>query len=103
MAMTSDLLEKFNWGRVVKDHTIGPYTIREFHPRKRQGVELISEVDETVTWFQGYIDGRDTHESWQSLEDAMVGLVVRRMVGLNSSAINYHFMAGLRGLAQDRQ
>ncbi len=96
----SDLHEKFNWGQVVKDHVIGPYTIREYHPRKRQGKNVLPEIDGTAVEFHGYIDGQDTHESWASLEDAVVGMIVRRMVGLNRSAIAVHFMAGLRGMSE---
>jgi hypothetical protein len=91
----SNLNEKFPWGLIVKDHEIGPYTIREYHPGKREGVEVLKMPDMDVTQFHGYIDGKDTHESWNSLEDAMVGLIVRRFLGANNSAINYHFMAGL--------
>lgn len=91
--------EKFTWGRVVKDHHIGPYMIREYHPRKVKDVELTREIDESKVCFHGYIDGKSVGETWESLEDAMVGLIVRRVVGLNHSKIGYHFMAGLRGIA----
>lgn len=95
----ADLNEKFPWGRIIKDHDIGIYTIREYHPRQRRGVEVLPSIDETETQYHGYIDGKDTHESWVTLEDAMVGLIVRRMIGPNNSSINHHFMAGLRALA----
>jgi hypothetical protein len=97
----ADLNENFPWGLVVKDHAIGPYVIREYHPRKRRGSEVLRTIDETATEFHGYIDGKDTHEGWATLEDAMVGLIVRKLVGVNSGKINYHFMAGLRAMATD--
>lgn len=95
----SDLSKKFHWGLVVADHNIGPYTIREYHPGKLDGVTILSEPNMDITEFHGYIDGKDTHESWSSLDDALVGLIVKRTAGLNKSVIASHFMAGLRGMA----
>ena len=93
----SDLSQTFHWGHVVKEYDIGPYTIREFHPRVREGNRVLAAIDPTKTEFYGYIDGKDTHESWPKLEDAMAGLIVRRFIGANNSAISQHFMLGLRG------
>lgn len=95
----ADLNATFPWGQIVKDHEIGHYTIREYHPRQRKGGEVLRQIDQTVTQFHGYINGKDVHESWNSLEDAMAGLIVRRLVGASHSAINHHFMAGLRALS----
>lgn len=96
----ADLTERFPWGLIVKDHKIGPYTIREFHPHKRQGSQVTRDIDEYVTEFHGYIDGKDTHESWSTLEEAMAGLIVRKFIGMNNSQIGYHFVAGLRAMSE---
>lgn len=96
----SDLRDKFHWGRIVKDHAIGTYVIREYHPHLRDGKTVTREIDTSTTEFHGYIDGKDTHESWATLEDAMAGLIVRRIVGHSNGSINYHFMAGLRAMAK---
>jgi hypothetical protein len=89
------LKDRFPWGHVVADHQIGPYTLREYYPRVVDGVEVTQMIDNSKTMFHGYIDGKDAHESWNSLEEAMVGLIVRRFLGANSSAVSHHFMAGL--------
>ncbi|WP_028955934.1 hypothetical protein [Sulfitobacter sp. 20_GPM-1509m] len=93
----------FAWGRVIEDHTVGPYTIREFHPRKVQGAAILREIDTERTEFHGYIDGKTTGESWPTLEDAMAGLIVHRIVGFNSRDINYHFVAGLRAMTTPQE
>lgn len=91
--------ENFNWGLVINEHKIGPYVILEYHPRKVEGVTVTREIDKGNVRFHGYIDSQDTCEGWGSLDEALVGLIVRRTVGMNSSLIAYHFMAGLRGIA----
>lgn len=96
----ADLTEGFPWGKIVIDHLVGPYIIREYHPHKRSGATVLREIDEAITQFHGYIDGKDTHESWNTLEDAMAGLIVRNIVGDNNGSINFHFMAGLRAMVK---
>lgn len=93
---------KFNWGQVIHDYEIGPYVIRAYHPRQVRGNEVTREIDEDRIEYHGYIDGKDTSESWGTLEDAMAGLIVRRILGLNAGNINYHFVAGLRAMAEDK-
>ena len=94
--------DKFPWGLVIKDHEIGPYTIREYHPRKVEGVVVKNEINRDVVQYHGYIDGKDTHESWSTLEDAMAGMIVRKIIGLNASQIGYHFVAGLRAMGAEQ-
>lgn len=72
----TDLTKEFTWGRIVKDHAVGPYTIREFHPRKMRA-GILREVDETVTHFHGYAYGSDMNESWESYDAALAGLRAR--------------------------
>jgi hypothetical protein len=74
----------FAWGQIQEIHEIGPYKIIEY-VCKSTGEDL----------FHGEIDGEDTHESWDSLDDALAGLIVRRNLGPNHSQINQHFMAGI--------
>jgi hypothetical protein len=88
-------------GRIVETYRIGPYVIVEYHPHKLQGSNYLREIDESRTEFYGYEDGKKARESWNSLEEAMVGLIVKHFVGLNYHAINRHFMAGLKAMAED--
>lgn len=86
-------------GRIIETYRIGPYVIVKYHPHKLQGSNYLREIDELRTEFYGYEDGKKSRETWGSLEEAMTGLVVKHFAGLNCSAINRHFMAGLRSMA----
>lgn len=86
----SDLSKRFPWGRVIEDHAIGRFTIREYHNKNSDFV-----------LFHGFVDGKDAHESWLTIEDAIVGLIVLSIAGLNNRQIAQHFMAGLRAIAED--
>lgn len=92
--------DRFSWGRVVDRFEIGPYTLLAFHPRIVEGGRRLREIDETKTHYHGYIGGKDTNESWSTLEDAMAGIIVKRILGPNHHAINYHFVSGLRAMAE---
>ena len=89
----------FPWGLKTADMEIGQYTVRAFHPYKVLNGRVTSEPDQEVTHYHGYIDGKDCNETWVSLDEALVGLIVRRNVGLNHRQINEHFMAGLHAMA----
>jgi hypothetical protein len=95
-----ELRKKFAWGFVIEDIEIGPYTVRSFHPHKREGGRPTGENDLDVIHYHGYIDGKDCHESWLTLDDALLGMIVRRKVGANCRQINEHFMAGLNAMEQ---
>lgn len=95
------LRKPFPWGVVIEDIEIGPYIVRAFHPRKYRGGQLLSTSDPEVVHYHGYIDGKDCNESWLTLDDALVGMIVRRAVGPNCRQINEHFMAGLNAMKSD--
>lgn len=86
-------------GHVIKTYVVGPYTIHEYHPHKIEGSNYLREIDKEATMFYGYVEGGKQREIWETLDDALVGLVVKRNAGLNNSAIARHFIAGLRGLS----
>ena len=95
-------LQKFSWGRVIQRHEIGLYEVIEYHPWKETSGPRTRPwpVDEEQTNFHGYIDGKDTHEAWLSLDEALVGMIVTRYVGLNAHSIAAHFMAGLKAMSR---
>ena len=93
-----DLVKKFPWGFVIEFMEIGPYYVRAFHPKKLEDNRGVGVNDTDVTHYHGYIDGKDCHESWLTLDDALAGMIVRRNVGLNCRQINEHFMAGLNAM-----
>lgn len=76
---------KFPWGEVVDHHEIGPYGIIEY--KKGSTGEIL---------FHGTIDGKDTNRSWDNLEEALVGLIVKRNIGCNHDIIARHFIAGIK-------
>lgn len=68
-------LEKdFPWGEVIKTHVIGEYQIIQY---------IDSDNEET---FQGYINFKDTRESFHSLEEAITGAICYKYDGANSQA-----------------
>ena len=89
---------RFPWGRVIDDIDVGKYTIRMFHPYKTDGVRVSNEVDETVTYYHGYIDNVDVFESWITLDECLAGLIVRANLGANHRHINEHFIAGIKAM-----
>ena len=95
----TDLNKPFPWGLIIEDIEVGPYTVRSFHPEKFDQNGYGSGFNRTdVIHYHGYIDGKSCNESWLTLDDALVGMIVRRNVGVNCSQINEHFMAGLNAM-----
>lgn len=67
---------KFVWGNPIKWHEIGPYTLLEYECK-------ISKK----TSFYGWIHGKRTNSSWDSLETGLIGLFVRKSLGMNNDNI----------------
>jgi hypothetical protein len=89
----------FNWGLSIQTFEVGPYSILEYHPYKSDGARITKVIDNETTQYHGYIDGKDTHESYETLDDALAGLIVRRSLGTDHSQINQHFIAGIAALS----
>ena len=79
---TFEMSEKFPWGRIVEEHEIGPYKILEYTDK---------ETGETLF--------HSGNESWSTLDEALVGVIVKRNLGPNHRQVNEHFMAGINALA----
>lgn len=77
---------EFNWGRVVDVHVVGEYQIVEYIDRNER-----DRTDKGETSFHGYIDWLDEHNSFFSLDEALVGLIARKYEGSNSHAGEYFF------------
>ena len=92
MERTTNLMElkmnhPFTWGQVVNIHAIGEYSIVEYQPWKTDGCRLkIGDVDFENYLFHGYIDGKCTSRSWESLDAALVGLIAYKRDGPNTQA-----------------
>jgi hypothetical protein len=95
MKRTTDIYEikngfPFNWGEALSVYDVGPYTILAFHPWKRDGFTVLTgEADKTITHFHGWIKGKDSHTSWETLDGALAGLIAYRHDGSNCRAGEY--------------
>ena len=92
-------MSKFAWGTVIERHRVGPYTLVEYHPFKS---DVRAMVDTDVTLYYGVIDGVDQKESWEKLDEALAGLIVRRALGSDHRGVAAHFIAGVRAMSQRR-
>lgn len=84
----------FPWGLVKQTHEVGPYMVVEYHPRKTKGCEVTREIDHDQTMYHPYVDGRDTSNSFSSLEEALAFSIAYRKEGGNTRAHTY-FIRGL--------
>lgn len=71
-------VDLFVWGKVIKVHTIGDLTI----------VEYENSFDNQVL-FHAYYGDLDTHESFGTLDIAIVGALGYKYDGRNSQACRY--------------
>ena len=84
---------KYPWGRIVRIHYVGEYQIIESKPWKRDGCTVLSnQVDEFADHeFHPYLNETDAHESYESLDAALAGIIAYKHEGCNHRA-NRYFM-----------
>ena len=90
MATLVQDLENFPWGKVIKVHDIGPYVLVEY---VQQGITNSPTNGEI--FFAGYIHCESVSQSWCSLEEALIGLIVLAKIGPNASAATALICRGL--------
>jgi hypothetical protein len=61
----------FSEGYMRTEHRVGRYTFLEYHPHTADG----KETDWDRVRFAGFVNNHDMRMSWDTIEDAMVGLV----------------------------
>lgn len=76
--------EIFLWGKIIQIHILGKYELIECHPWISR-----SKYDKEKVNFHGYIDGKDVSMYWNSLEEAIVGLIAYNRDGSNSQAAHF--------------
>jgi hypothetical protein len=82
----------FTWGRVMDFYEIGNYTILKFHPWiSEDGVIKTGKPDTQEISYHGWIDGEDSHHSFDSLDAALAGLIGYRNLGPNDGPKAGHF------------
>jgi len=90
---------EFTWGKLVAWHEIGPYTLLEYHPHKFKDNRAIHNEYTDEVSFHGWIDGKDIHESWPTLETGIIGLICKKHSG--GSALEYFFCRGIQAPLYD--
>lgn len=94
---------KFHWGEPIAWHQIGPYTIIEYHPWEVVGFRIIHGSPSKETSFHGWIDGKDEHESWPTLETAIIGLIAAKYAGMNNGGLGYRICRMLEAPPYDKE
>ena len=75
----------FVWGTMIGElMEIGPYVILQFYRRPEKDI-----------CYHGWVDGKDTSHSWNSLDAALAGCIAYKREGPNCRAGDY-FMKMLR-------
>jgi len=84
--------EKFPWGKPLEWFEIGPYTILKFNPRIVENgcASTKSHISKEVS-YHGWIDGKDSNESWPTPETCIAGLIGRKWAGDNNGGVGYYF------------
>jgi hypothetical protein len=80
----------FHWGRVISVHSIGRYEIVEYAQLAVEGV-TVTQRETGMSEFHSYVDGLDTHHSFATLEEAIVGAIAYVHEGANHRANIYFF------------
>ena len=73
------LKKSFPWGEIIKIHTVGEYQIIEYKEKGEDG-----EI-----YFHVYIDFMDKNESYETLDKALTGVIIKKYEGPNSQLNSY--------------
>jgi len=73
---------RFVWGPIKNIHTVGEYDIIEYE-------DTDNGIPNGDILFHPYIKGRDTNHSYETIEEAMAGMIAVRMDGWNTRADQY--------------
>lgn len=71
--------KSFSWGKIIKVHVVGEYQIIEY---KEKG------EDESI-WFHPYINFVDKFEAYETLDEALTGVIIKKYEGPNSQLNSY--------------
>jgi hypothetical protein len=84
----------FTWGEMVSVEAVGEYHIAIYHPWKAEkseaGVSYEQDVpNEDKILYHGWVNGKDTCQSWESLDAALAGCIAYKHEGPNHGAGAY--------------
>lgn len=77
ISILRSLPRAFTWGPISTIYEVGPYTIAKYTNKKGE------------TLYHAWVEGKDTHHSYESLDAALVGAIAYRHEGPNSQAAGY--------------
>lgn len=97
------LAKSFSWGEVKTVHIVGEYQIVEYHPRAcTESGRITQDIDHNKTNFHPYINWEDTSHGYNSLDEALVGVIALKAEGPNGQAAEYFCkMIGLSSVYDD--
>jgi len=81
-AITQNDINRFPWGRVLKVHEVGDIAVVEYAERKVVNT-AVTKTETGKSNFHPFVAGNDCHESYGSLEKAILGAIVKRHLGEN--------------------
>lgn len=88
--------EPFTWGRIIHIQEIGPYAIASFHPWQVNGSTVLTgQPNKDEIHYHTWVDGKDCHSSYNSLDEALAACIAYRAEGPNHRA-NYYFINSIR-------
>lgn len=100
---TTDLAElnkdprNYTWGMLLKIHTIGEYSIVEYHPRVVEGCTVTQAINFSEKNFSCYINGKPCSMSCLSLDAALAHCIAEKHDGINTRADMYFLrMLGMK-------
>lgn len=79
----------FTWGKLIKLHEIGDYTIGEYHPRITKGCELTHKINYDEKEYHCWINDEDINISADTLDNALILAIAYKHDGCNSHAGEY--------------
>lgn len=82
------IAKNFPWGKIVKFYELKKYLILEYEDGQTKS-----------TYFKPYVNGHDTHHSYDDIESALAGAISFYFEGSNSRAGEY-FIAGLKHIGK---
>jgi hypothetical protein len=82
------LVRDFPWGPIERVHEIGEYQIVEYHPQVFKNCCGTGEYHE-YTHYHSYRDGKDCRTSYETLDEALIGVIACKYDGANSQAAAY--------------
>ena len=77
---------RFPWGAIRTIHSVGDIQVVEFERDCSNLSSIEARVNHGQVQYHAYVNHRDTHDSYNSLDSALVGAIAYKRRGPNSQA-----------------